>query len=450
MRVTPGPVSGGHSALIERASFSPDGERFVAGDGNGGLIVRTRDGEITAKVRVPRAGATSSAQVRAVAWSPDGSRIAVEEYGSVRLRRPADLAEEAEAKRIGGGPLAFGGGGRWLALLSGDSLSVRGVPAFDDFGLHLLRRGSYEYFSADMLAVDPHGFLIAVADDGGCDETAMGARTAQGEPQVTLIDAERRVQLRAIERGHPIFALEFDPWRGRLLTVLHRDVGAWSRKGEAIARFAPYPGSYARSLAVSEQWIATAPSTGERARIDFFDPDTYARLATVDLPGPVAPRWIAASADGGTFVTPELPHNRDFAVRIWTVEGYQRPRQGPGRIHVMAAKLSSPEQLPDIEGPRLVFTWDQDESDSIVTDGHTVVWRERTGWEVYERFGEIAAILQRKYGARLKDLVPTPGSEWALYGDTSRASPYVRSIRAQLASGELLHVDATQKRDAES
>jgi hypothetical protein len=321
MRVAAGPVSGGHTALIERASFSPDGERFVAGDGNGGLIVRTRGGEITAKLRVPPAGQYSKPQVRAVAWSPDGSRIAVHEYGGVRLRRPADLAEEAEAKSIGSGPLAFGGGGRWLALLSsGASLYVRGVPALDDLGFHTLSRGSFEYFSADMLAADPHGSLIAAGDDGGCDETAMGATTARGEPQVTLIDADRRVQTGAIERGHPTFALEFDPWRGRLLTVLHLDVGVWSPTGEAIARFAPYPNAYARSVAVSERWIATVPSTGERARIDFFDPDKYERLATVDLPGPFAPAWIAASADGSAFVTPELPRNRDFAVRTWTVE----------------------------------------------------------------------------------------------------------------------------------
>jgi len=45
--------------------------------------------------------------------------------------------------------------------------------------------------------------------------------------------------------------------------------------------------------------------------------------------------------------------------------------------------------------------------------------------------------------------VPTPGSEWALYGDTSRANPYVRSIRAQLASGERARADESRKRDAE-
>ena len=32
---------------------------------------------------------------------------------------------------------------------------------------------------------------------------------------------------------------------------------------------------------------------------------------------------VAASPDGEAFVTPELPQNRDFAVRIWTVERSQ-------------------------------------------------------------------------------------------------------------------------------
>ena len=36
----------------------------------------------------------------------------------------------------------------------------------------------------------------------------------------------------------------------------------------------------------------------------------------------------------------------------------------------------------------------------------------------------------------MKDLVPTPSSEWALYGDTSRAWPSVQAMRAQLATGK--------------
>ncbi|HEU4326870.1 MAG TPA: ankyrin repeat domain-containing protein [Roseiflexaceae bacterium] len=98
-------------------------------------------------------------------------------------------------------------------------------------------------------------------------------------------------------------------------------------------------------------------------------------------------------------------------------------------------ELRSPEQLPAIEGDELVFTWDQHGEDSIVTCGEQLVWRERTGWEVYERFEEIAVVLQRRYGPRLRDLVPTPGSKWALFGDSSRGSGHVASARAQLASG---------------
>ena len=101
----------------------------------------------------------------------------------------------------------------------------------------------------------------------------------------------------------------------------------------------------------------------------------------------------------------------------------------------MDEKLHSPEQLPDIPGRELVFAWDQEDADSIVTCGGKLVWRERTGWEVYDRFAEIAMILQRKYGARIKDLVPSGTSEWALYGDSSRGPITVEAIRAQLASG---------------
>ncbi len=98
-------------------------------------------------------------------------------------------------------------------------------------------------------------------------------------------------------------------------------------------------------------------------------------------------------------------------------------------------ELRSPEQLPEIEGDELMFTWDHYGEDSIVSWRDRLIWRERTGWEVYERFEEIAVILQRRYGPRLRDLVPTPGSTWALFGDSSRGSGHVAAARAQLASG---------------
>ena len=97
-----------------------------------------------------------------------------------------------------------------------------------------------------------------------------------------------------------------------------------------------------------------------------------------------------------------------------------------------ARVLYSPRQLPDLDGPELLLTWDQEDADTIVRHGERVVWRETTGWEVYERFEEIAAILRRKYGSRLKDLAPTPRSRYALLGDSSRASAHVEAARAAL------------------
>lgn len=98
-----------------------------------------------------------------------------------------------------------------------------------------------------------------------------------------------------------------------------------------------------------------------------------------------------------------------------------------------AVPLLSPRQLPDLSGEPLILTWDQIDADSIIRHGNTIVWREKTGWEVYERFEEIAVVLKHKYGDRLIDLVPTQRSLYALYGDSSRAYAHVSSARQALA-----------------
>lgn len=91
--------------------------------------------------------------------------------------------------------------------------------------------------------------------------------------------------------------------------------------------------------------------------------------------------------------------------------------------------LHSPDQLPDIDGDELFFVWDQIETDSLIRFGNQIVWREETGWEVYDRFEEIAALLKQKYGRRLIDMVPTLRSEYALYGDASQAWFHVQDAR---------------------
>ena len=94
--------------------------------------------------------------------------------------------------------------------------------------------------------------------------------------------------------------------------------------------------------------------------------------------------------------------------------------------------LYSPRQLPDLEGDSLTLTWDQIEADSIITHGDQIVWRERTGWEVYDRFEAITEILRYKYGRRLVDVVPTERRLYALYGDTTRAWFHVDAARQSL------------------
>ncbi|HMQ32942.1 MAG TPA: ankyrin repeat domain-containing protein, partial [Chloroflexaceae bacterium] len=111
----------------------------------------------------------------------------------------------------------------------------------------------------------------------------------------------------------------------------------------------------------------------------------------------------------------------------------QLAKQRPTRpAPTAAAPLLSPRQLPELPGETLILVWDQLDADSIIRHGDTTVWRERTGWEVYDRFEEIAAILKHTYGERLVDLVPTQRSLYALYGDSSRASGHVSSARQAL------------------
>jgi ankyrin repeat protein len=101
-----------------------------------------------------------------------------------------------------------------------------------------------------------------------------------------------------------------------------------------------------------------------------------------------------------------------------------------------AVPLLSPRQLPELSGETLILAWDQIDAESSICHGNTIVWRERTGWEVYERFEEIAVVLKHRYGDRLIDLVPTQRSLYALYGDSSRAHAHISSARQALA-GEL-------------
>ncbi|MFL5381400.1 MAG: hypothetical protein ACJ8GN_02615 [Longimicrobiaceae bacterium] len=323
MRIVAGDAAGGHADAVQPPAFSPDGARLFSGDRAGWLIVRERrDGasfQVVARLQVPPAGAYSTAQVRAVAW-PSADLVATHEHGAIRVRRADDLAEVHALPHVGTGTIATGGGGAWLAALGEAAVYVLGFPGLERRGHHWLARGGYEYFKTDTLAADPSGPRLAVGDDGGCDETAMGMRLRSGERRVTLIDAERGEIAGAIEAGNPVRQLVWDPWRGHVVAVTYGDVGIWSAAGELVRRFRPYETTHAVALALSARWMATAASHAyNRATLDLWDPLTFERLDSVPLERGVPPAWIVASPDGGTLLTPGLPRDGDFVIQAWSV-----------------------------------------------------------------------------------------------------------------------------------
>jgi hypothetical protein len=257
-----------------------------------------------------------------VAWSPCGSLIAAIEENSVRLRHAADLSEAgAVAEYIGKGPMALGGDGTWLAVLSEGSARILEFPGLEPRHLELLGRGGFEYFHVRALAGDPHGPLIAVSDDGGRNETAMGAALDRGVPQVTLFDVDRRAVTGVIEEGQHVHRLAFDPYRGFILTAAYHEMGVWTPGGELAQRFRPYEGLSVRAFAVSERWLVTCPDAPVgQGRLDLWDASSFEHLATAEVPRRVSPDWIAASPDGRTLLVSESVADNESGIRVRYVQ----------------------------------------------------------------------------------------------------------------------------------
>ena len=81
------------------------------------------------------------------------------------------------------------------------------------------------------------------------------------------------------------------------------------------------------------------------------------------------------------------------------------------------SQLCDPDELADLPGDRLDFVWGIDHERYVIRCGDTVVWSEIAGWEDYERFDEVKAILKEKYGKRFGSLTLTDGARFNLSGD---------------------------------
>jgi hypothetical protein len=159
-------------------------------------------------------------------------------------------------------------------------------------------------------------------------------------------------------------------------------------------------------------------------------PDERRAYLTISLTGNRSVVWERFNE---MRVTDRLIRIKDWLARQFTDEPHNASPTPPAQPPVAEGELlTAPEQLPDLQSEKLVLTWDQIESDSIVLHGDLVIWRERTGWEVYARFEEIAGILKQRYGKRLLDIVPTPRSLYALYGDSTAGYFHVAFVRELL------------------
>jgi len=122
-----------------------------------------------------------------------------------------------------------------------------------------------------------------------------------------------------------------------------------------------------------------------------------------------------AAAEGNPEAIQDLPKKREWIKRMEV----RMNRFWSNHLHDL-------DQLPELEGESLEFTWDiavhvddenENEDYQIIKIGQREVWRELAFWDNILRFNEIKDLLKRKYGTRFKSLTPTDGSLDFLTGD---------------------------------
>jgi hypothetical protein len=67
--------------------------------------------------------------------------------------------------------------------------------------------------------------------------------------------------------------------------------------------------------------------------------------------------------------------------------------------------------------------------ETLIKHGGKVIFAEPAFYEGYERFIKVVQILRTRYGAALRDLLPTKASELYLYGDYSGSSAAIAAAR---------------------
>lgn len=101
-----------------------------------------------------------------------------------------------------------------------------------------------------------------------------------------------------------------------------------------------------------------------------------------------------------------------------------------------ATLLRDPGELPEILDDEIVIIWDFETIDDanwqVLLHGETEIWRESAFFESYSRFEEVFGILRARYGARLREVRPSQGSEVWLYGDRLGSPAIIEGLNRSL------------------
>jgi len=158
-----------------------------------------------------------------------------------------------------------------------------------------------------------------------------------------------------------------------------------------------------RAVSCACGWHGTAGEGSREYYAELFDvscPRCDSMLLIVPKPTAEETRKAAAAGD------PRAIENLAFVERA---EEY--------KARFDRERLTSPEQLPELEKRELFFVWDHERDLTLITVDDHVIWSEPQVWEGWWRFIEVKEILKKRYARRFRSLIPTPRSELYLYGD---------------------------------